>query len=40
LLDFDRFVIDHMVGGLNELAETRAAQGQNNAARTVSNRVI
>jgi len=39
LLTFDSFVLDHVVGGLTDLADTLEKQQQRNAARVVSNRV-
>lgn len=39
LLEFDTLVLDHVVGGLNQLAHDLEAQGRNVAARTVTNRV-
>src|SRR5262245_42084381 len=39
LLDFDRFVIDHVVGGLGSLAEQLESDGRNSAAMLVRNRV-
>jgi hypothetical protein len=39
LLDFDRFVIDHVVGGLESLAEKLEIDGRNSAAMLVRNRV-
>lgn len=39
LLDFDRFILDFVVGGLQALADSLSEQGRNTAATTVSNRV-
>jgi hypothetical protein len=39
LLDFDRFVIDHVVGGLEALARQLEDDGRNSAAMLVRNRV-
>ena len=39
LLAFDRFVLDHVVGGLSDLAHSLEEQGHRNASLTVANRV-
>ncbi len=39
LLEFDRFVIEHVIGGLGDLVAVLEHGGHNNAARVVRNRV-
>jgi hypothetical protein len=39
LLEFDRFILDFLVGGLQDLADSLLEQGRHTAATTVSNRV-
>jgi len=39
LLNFDRFVLDHVVGGLGEIADRLEARGRHNEATDVRNRL-